>query len=274
MRFPGDAFANGLFHGTGPPLLSSFKDLAGDPGMEAQTGLNKHGLRAAWRRPFLPWRWRPAWVGLLSPAHGDACRCLLKCKRRWTRATHSRRSNLAEAGLKESGVSATQRAQLLFCRGLAQELLGAHEAAVGDFTQALATNALPPEERAQALLQRGFLRDGQGQLDQASADYTAVIAMKGDSLATALNNRANIHRRQKRLVEARRDYLAALATGSGKPQYSYYGLGQIAEAQAETLAARISYAKALAADPNYSLAAERLAALGGQPEGPLPMPAT
>ncbi|MBA2587639.1 MAG: tetratricopeptide repeat protein [Alphaproteobacteria bacterium] len=176
---------------------------------------------------------------------------------------------LAEGALKEGGVSTIERGQLLFYRGLAQELLGSHDAAVGDFTQALATNALPPEERAQALLQRGFLRDGQGRLDQASTDYTAVIAMKGEGLATALNNRANIHRRQNRLMDARRDYVAALSARSGKPQYSYYGLGQIAEAQGDMLTARSSYAKALNADPDYSLASERLAALGGPPEGTL-----
>lgn len=170
---------------------------------------------------------------------------------------------LAEAGLKEIGVSAVERGRLLLYRGLARELLGAYEEAVGDFTQALATNSLPPNERAQALLQRGFLQDGQGRLDQASADYTAVIAMKGEGFATALNNRANIFRRQNRLMEARRDYLAALSVGSGKPQYSYYGLGQIAEALHDTITARSSYTKALAADPDYSLASERLAALGG-----------
>ena len=139
-----------------------------------------------------------------------------------------------------------------------------------DFTQALDTRALPPDERAQALLQRGFLRDGLGRLDEAAADYTSVIALKGDSFATALNNRANIYRRQNRLAQARQDYLAALSAQGGKPQYSYYGLGQIAEAQHDTLAARGFYARAVAADPGYGLASERLAALGGLPEGALP----
>ena len=179
----------------------------------------------------------------------------------------SQAANLAETGLKEAGPA--ERGRLLLYRGLAQELLGATDAAVTDFTQALASNGLPPEERAQAFLQRGFLRDGLGQLEPATADYSAVIAMKGDSLATALNNRANIYRRQNRLMEARRDYLAALAAGGGKPQYSYYGLGQIAEALHDTLTARNSYTRALAADPDYSLASERLAALGGAPEGTL-----
>src|SRR5580658_7585288 len=32
MLFPGDVFVKRLFHGTGPPLLSSFKDLVGQDG--------------------------------------------------------------------------------------------------------------------------------------------------------------------------------------------------------------------------------------------------
>ncbi|MFO1248291.1 MAG: tetratricopeptide repeat protein [Alphaproteobacteria bacterium] len=179
-------------------------------------------------------------------------------------------ANLAETGLKDAGPA--EHGRLLLYRGLARELLGDTDAAVSDFTLALTGSALPPEERAQALLQRGFLRDGLGKLEAATADYTAVIAMKGDSLATALNNRANIYRRQNRMMEARRDYLAALAAGGGKPQYSYYGLGQVAEALHDTLTARSSYARALAADPDYSLAAQRLAALGGAPEGTLADP--
>ncbi len=176
-------------------------------------------------------------------------------------------AQLADSALKDDGVNATEHGQLLLYRGLAQELLGANDAAISDFNHALANGALPPDERAQALLQRGFLRDGLGRLELATADYSAVIAMRGDTLATALNNRANIYRRQNRLLEARRDYLAALSDGGGKTHYSYYGLGQIAEAQHDTLAARGAYAKAVAADPNYAPASERLAALGGTPDG-------
>ena len=217
-----------------------------------------------------------AWIGIwavtvmagLAPASAVPASVLIaEVQAALDKGDASQAANLAETGLKEAGPA--ERGRLLLYRGLARELLGATDAAVLDFTQALAGNALPPEERAQALLQRGFLRDGLGKLEQATADYSAVIVMKGDSLATALNNRANIYRRQNRLMEARRDYLAALAAGGGKPQYSYYGLGQIAEALHDTLTARSSYARALAADPDYSLASERLAALGGTPEGTL-----
>jgi len=178
-------------------------------------------------------------------------------------------ASLAEAALRERGVSANDKGCLLLYRGLAWELLGAHDAAMGDFTQALDTHALPPDERSQALLQRGFLQDGLGHLNEAVRDYTAAIALKGYSAATALNNRANIYRRQNKLEEARQDYLAALSADGRPPQYSYYGLGQIAEAQHDSSAARAFYVEAVIADPDYSAASERLTALGGLPDSAL-----
>lgn len=219
-----------------------------------------------------------AWIGVwavmagLAPAvHAAPASVLIaEVQAALDKGDATQAANLAETGLRDA--SPAEHGRLLLYRGLARELLGDTDAAVSDFTLALTGSALPPEERAQALLQRGFLRDGLGKLEAAAADYTAVIAMKGDSLATALNNRANIYRRQNRMMEARRDYLAALAAGGGKPQYSYYGLGQVAEALHDTLTARSSYARALAADPDYSLAAQRLAALGGAPEGTLADP--
>lgn len=187
-------------------------------------------------------------------------------------ADHAQR--LADDALRETGVTPLQRGRLLLDRGLAQELQGRHDEAMADFTAAIETHALPPEEHAQALLQRGFLLDGLNRLDDAAKDYTAVVNLRADSMATALNNRANIYRRQNRLVESRRDYRAALAAGSTRPQFPYFGLGQIAEAQNDKDAARGFYAKAVAVDPGYGLAIERLAGLGGTPEGTLAEPDT
>jgi tetratricopeptide (TPR) repeat protein len=171
-------------------------------------------------------------------------------------------ASVADGALKDGGVSQSERAGLLLYRGLAHELKGAHEEAMADFTAALQIRAMPAEEREQALLQRGFLLDGLGRLADAAADYTAVIALKGFSASTALNNRANIYRRQNRVVEARRDYLAALSQPGSRPQYSYYGLGQIAEGKGDKDGARALYEKAVTADPGYLLATDRLAALG------------
>jgi tetratricopeptide (TPR) repeat protein len=176
-------------------------------------------------------------------------------------------ARLADAALGEAGVSAAQQGSLLLYRGLARELMGESDSALDDFTQALHTNTLPLDDREQALLQRGFLRDALGRLNEAIGDYSAVVALKGPSIATALNNRANIYRRQKKLREARQDYLAALLASGGRAQYSYYGLGQLAEAQHDVKAARDFYVKAAIIDPGYAAAAERLTALGAPPVG-------
>jgi tetratricopeptide (TPR) repeat protein len=179
---------------------------------------------------------------------------------------------LSETALKEENNSASEKARLLLYHGLARELLGQHSAALRDLTLSLDSHALPAEERGQALLQRGFLHDGLGQLEEALSDYSAAAALKDYNTATALNNRANIYRRRNRLGEARRDYLAALSADGGQPQYSYYGLGQIAESQGDMLGARSFYAKALIAEPGYFEASQRLAALGGPPEGAIAVP--
>jgi tetratricopeptide (TPR) repeat protein len=172
-------------------------------------------------------------------------------------------ANLADQALMDNGLGGAQRGSLLLYRGLARELLGAQADATTDFTSALQIRALPRDEREQALLQRGFLLDSMGRLGDAAGDYSAVIAMKGAASATALNNRANVYRRQNRMTEAQRDYRAALAMTGSRPQYSWYGLGQIAEARGDAEGARRFYAQAVSADPGYALALQRLTALGG-----------
>lgn len=185
-------------------------------------------------------------------------------------AAHAKR--LVDAALGEGPMTPLQRARLLHHRGVAQELMGVHGEALEDFTRALSLQALPPEERAQALLQRGYLHDSLNRWDEAVKDYSAAAVLKTSSAATALNNRANIYRRQNRLTQARRDYLAALAAGNARPQFSYYGLGQIAEVRKDKETARGFYASAVSVDSGYRLAADRLTALGGPPDGILGTP--
>jgi hypothetical protein len=249
MRFPGDVFVKRLFHGMGPPLLSSFKDLAGVMGKAAGIGIIVATVMAV-----------AGWSAAASPETVGQMQAALD------KGDAQHAADLADTALAAQGVSAAERARLLLYRGLARELLGAPDQAMGDLTKALDTHALSADERVQALLQRGFLRDGLGRLDEAAADYTAVIALKGEGLATALNNRANIYRRQNRLEQAQRDYRAALSAGGAKPQYAWYGLGQIAEARGDVTGARGFYARAVAADPGYALASQRLTALGGPPD--------
>jgi tetratricopeptide (TPR) repeat protein len=173
---------------------------------------------------------------------------------------------LAGEGLAAPGVESITQSRLYVTRGLSRQAQGQHDEALLDFTMGLRGNALQGEERARALFARGLTLDGQGRLEAAAGDYTAALS-NAPRAAYALNNRANVYRRQNRFAEARRDYTAALSGGTANPQYPYYGLAQIAEAEGDPQTARGLYNQALAADPNYQLARERLQALGAATEG-------
>jgi len=91
------------------------------------------------------------------------------------------------------------------------------------------------------------------------ADYSAALAIN-PVFSAALNNRANAFRRAGKFGEAKRDYLAALNGPGAERQYSYYGLGLIAEKEGDTDGARVYFQKALAEVPGFKPAAEALSA--------------
>lgn len=169
---------------------------------------------------------------------------------------------LTDAALSQAGLADADRARLFLDRGLARHLQGDANDALTGFTQAIEAHSLSTPEQARAYLERGLILDGMGRLNDAIGDYGAVLRLDSGS-AAALNNRANAYRRQNRFDEARRDYLASLAAENPAPEYPYYGLGQIAESQGKPVEARNFYTRAVAANPDYSLAGERLAALDG-----------
>jgi tetratricopeptide (TPR) repeat protein len=179
---------------------------------------------------------------------------------------------LVTSGLSESGLDAPMRGRLLVLRGLAKQAAGSANDALVDFTVALQGGGLQGEERARALFARGLTLDGLGRLQEAVGDYTAALT-HAPGAAYALNNRANVYRRQRRFEEAKRDYAAALNAATPSPQYPYFGLGQIAEAQGDAQAARDFYNRALTADPGFQLARERIGAMGPPVEGPAGLPA-
>jgi tetratricopeptide (TPR) repeat protein len=179
---------------------------------------------------------------------------------------------VAASGVAEPGLGDLTRSRLLIVRGLARQALGANDDALSDFTQGLSIAALPAQERAKALFARGVTLDSLGRLEDAAGDYDAVLRLSPGA-TYALNNRANVRRRQGHLDEAQRDYLAALKSANPNPQYPYFGLGQIAEAEGDIDAARAYYNKALAAAPGFALALERLQALGTPVEGSAGLPA-
>jgi Tfp pilus assembly protein PilF len=174
---------------------------------------------------------------------------------------------LSDAALAQPGISDADHSRLVLDRGLANQILGNSEASLADLTEAVNSHGLSVPEQARAYLERGLVLDGLNRLEDAIGDYGAVLRLVPNS-PTALNNRANAFRRQNHLEDARRDYLASLAADNPAPEYPYYGLGQIAEGQGKTGEARNFYVRALAANPGYSLAAQRLTALGGTAPAP------
>jgi tetratricopeptide (TPR) repeat protein len=181
---------------------------------------------------------------------------------------------LADAALGQAGLSQADHARLLADRGFARNLQGDKQKAVADLTQAINAHSLPNPEQARIYLERGMILDAMNRLDDAVGDYSAVLRLTPAAAAQALNNRANVFRRQSRFQEARRDYLAALASNNVAAEYPYYGLGQIAEKEGKTDEARYFYSRAVDANSGYTLAVDRLAALGGAatPSQPVPKP--
>lgn len=146
-------------------------------------------------------------------------------------------------------------------RGLAREQLHKRADAVKDFTAAINSQALPRGDQARAFFDRGVVSDELGRTEDAIADYARAIDLV-PRYATALNNRANAYRRTGRFALARTDYQAALAAGDDEPEYPLYGLGRIAEAQGDPAMAKAFYQRSLAANGQFTLAAQRMASLG------------
>ncbi|MGZ5936407.1 MAG: SPOR domain-containing protein [Rhizomicrobium sp.] len=175
-------------------------------------------------------------------------------------STPAQMLDLANQALAAGQLSAPDKARILLRRGLAREMLGQRNDALADFNEAISSSALSTEEQASALYDRGVTLDELNRTDDAIADYTAALKLV-PKLAAALNNRANALRRVGRLAEAERDYEASMDAGNPHPEYPEYGMGQIAETLGQPNAAREYYRSALAANPQFTLASDRLAAL-------------
>ncbi len=168
---------------------------------------------------------------------------------------------LLTQALADPSLSAHDRARIQISRGLAYESLGERDAALVDLTEAINAHELQPPELARAFYNRGVTLDELGRAEDAVGDYSSAIRIE-PGFAAALNNRGNAYRRLNKMAEARADYLASLAAGNPHPEYPNFGLGQIAEASGQPAQAGDHYRAALAADPHFALAAERLRVMG------------
>lgn len=162
-----------------------------------------------------------------------------------------------------------ERARLLMERGLAREAQRRPLEALEDFSAALDSHALPRADIARARFNRGVVLEELGRTEDAIRDYTVALNLER-RFAAALNNRGNAYRRLGRLSEASADYKASLEAGNPQPEFPLYGMGQIEEALGRKEQARDFYEQALASNPDYAPAAQRLALFNAPVLQPIP----
>jgi tetratricopeptide (TPR) repeat protein len=100
---------------------------------------------------------------------------------------------ICEEGLALPGLTAKQRASLLFGRGSAKYFIEQWDAAIDDLTTAVNLPGLPADQLAKYLVSRGAAYEQKGDSDKLMADYTRVIdELRGvpiETLGRALINR-------------------------------------------------------------------------------------
>jgi tetratricopeptide (TPR) repeat protein len=153
-------------------------------------------------------------------------------------------------------------ANALLNRGLAYQQLAEHQEAIDDYTAALQLDAMSAEMRATALYNRGLSQQKLPNLSAAVEDYTSALFLD-PSFAHAYYGRGNALRESGQFLFALSDYEKAT-------RYHYPNAAQVHYAEALTYEslkrpneARKSLERAVAANPRFKQAVERLASLQG-----------
>lgn len=153
-------------------------------------------------------------------------------------------------------------ANALLNRGLAYQQLAEYQEAIDDYTAALQLDAMSAEMRATALYNRGLSQQKLPNLSAAVEDYTSALFLD-PSFAHAYYGRGNALRESGQFLFALSDYEKAA-------RYHYPNAAQVFYAEALTYEslkrpneARKSLERAVAANPKFKHAIDRLATLQG-----------
>lgn len=153
-------------------------------------------------------------------------------------------------------------ANALLNRGLAHQQLAEHQNAIDDYTAALQLDAMSAEMRATALYNRGLSQQKLPNLSAAVEDYTSALFLD-PTFAHAYYGRGNALRESGQFLFALSDYEKAT-------RYHYPNAAQVHYAEALTYEslkrpgeARKSLERAVAANPTFKQAIDRLATLQG-----------
>ncbi len=122
---------------------------------------------------------------------------------------------------------------------------------------ALRGQTLTKRDRLATLVNRGIVLNRAGRLDDALADFNAALE-KDPTLGEAWLNRGNTQYLRGRYDLAIADYEKSLETNISKPWVAWYNIGLAREALKDARGARTAYERALAINPGFSLAKEKL----------------
>ncbi len=125
---------------------------------------------------------------------------------------------------------------------------------------ALSKGALTRADRYKTLVNRGIIRNRNGDIEAAIDDFNAALEIDS-GVGEAYLNRGNSYFLSARYDAALADYETALANGVNKPWAAWYNIGLAHEAKNDKVKAREAYAKALDLNPSFSPAQIKLANL-------------
>ena len=151
-------------------------------------------------------------------------------------------------------------ANSLLNRALAYQQQNKQSQAIDDYTAALALDAMSADLRATALYNRGLSQQKAAAMTLAIEDFTSAL-MLNPAFAHAFYSRGNALRDSGQLLFALSDFERALKFNHPDPARVYFSQAQTFELLQRPIDARRSLEAALAANPNFVLAREKLAAL-------------
>ena len=153
-------------------------------------------------------------------------------------------------------------ANALLNRGLAHQQIALYQDAIDDYTAALRLDAMGAGLRATALYNRGLSHQKKNALSAAVEDYTSALFLD-PSFAHAYYGRGNALRESGQFLFALSDYEKAARYKHPNIEHVYFAEALAFENLKRPGDARKSLERAVAANPKFNLAVEKLAALQG-----------
>jgi tetratricopeptide (TPR) repeat protein len=166
--------------------------------------------------------------------------------------------------IESRGLEPEVLANALLNRALGYQQLGRHEEAVGDYTAALRLDAMSAKLRAMALYNRGLSQQKLGRPALAIEDYTSALFLDS-GLSYAYYGRGNVLRDSGQYLFALSDYEKALRYKHPDAARVHFGEALTYEALKRPDQARTALELALAANPQFAPARQKLAALAAVP---------